>query len=152
MQESVSAIFISWWKYKVCIFQTRIGILDYTSNILDYQSLCKLDFLQIVRESLFSPKNRNLKNDYIIWDLAKGLILERKLAWVKIFNTITQLGEHDSLRSLSQKTFNNDFLSCVTMHLPHLPQKSLRHCRILYDTSLSFCVMSCLNIVLCEVM
>ena len=82
----------------------------------------------------------------------KGLIQERKLPWVKIFNTLTQLDEHDSLSSFSTQNIYNDFLSCVTIHLLYLSQKTLRHCLILYDTSLHFCVMSYLNIMLRNVM
>ena len=81
----------------------------------------------------------------------KGLISERKLPWVKIFNTLTQLDEHDSLSSFSTQNIYNDFLSCVTIHLLYLPQKTLRHCLIFYDASFYFCVMSYLNM-LCNVM
>ena len=56
IQELVSAILISWWK--VCIFQTGIGILEV--YLIGYQSLRKLDYLQIIRKSLFSLKNKNL--------------------------------------------------------------------------------------------
>ena len=79
--------------YKAYIFQTRIGILD--RHLIGYQSLRKIDCLQILK-SLFSLKNENLKNDYIILDLKKGFISERKLALVKIIDTITQLDKHDS--------------------------------------------------------
>ena len=40
----------------------------------------------------------------------------------------------------------------MTIHLLYLPQKTLRHCLIFYDASLYFCVMSYLNIMLCNVM
>ena len=115
IQEFVCAILISWWKYKVCIFQTGIGILEV--YLIGYQSLRKLDYLQIIRKSLFSLKNKNLKNDNIIWDLRKGLISERKHPWVKIFNIITELNEYDSLSSLLTLNIYNDFLSCVMIHL-----------------------------------
>ena len=121
-REFVSAILISWWK--VCIFQTGIGILEV--YLIGYQSLRKLDCLQIIRKSLFSLKNKNLKNDNIIWDLRKGLISERKHPWVKIFNIITQLNEYDSLSSLLTLNIYNDFLSCVMIHLLYLPQKTLK--------------------------
>ena len=120
IQEFVSAILISWWK--VCIFQTRIGILEV--YLIGYQSLRKLDCLQIIRKSLFSLKKKNLKNDNIIWDLRKGLVSERKHPWV--FNTITQLNEYDSLSFLFTQNIYNDFLSCVMIHLPYLPQKTLK--------------------------
>ena len=122
IQEFVSAVLISW--RKVCIFQTGIGILEV--YLIGYQSLRKLDCLQIIRKSLFSLKNKNLKNDNIIWDLRKGLISERKHPWVKIFNTITQLNEYDSLSSLFRQNIYNDFLSCVMIHLLYLPWKSLK--------------------------
>ena len=122
IQEFVSAILISWWK--VCIFQTGIGILEV--YLIGYQSLRKLDYLQIIRKSLFSLKNKNLKNDNIIWDLRKGLISKRKLPWVKIFNTITQLNEYGSLSSLFTQNICNDFSSCVMIHLLYFPQKTLK--------------------------
>ena len=147
IQEFVCAILISWWKYKVCIFQTGIGILEV--YLVGYQSLCKLNCLKIIRKSLFSLKNKNLKNDNFIWGLRKGLISERKRPWLKIFNTITQLNEHDSLSSFLTLNIYNDFLSCAMIHLLYLPQKILKHCHMLYDTSISFCVMS---LMLCNVM
>ena len=102
--------------------------------LIGYQSLRKLDCLQIIRKTLFSIKNTNLKNDNIIRDLRKGLISERKLPRVKIFNTITQLDERDSLSSLFTQNIYNDFLSCATIHLLYPPHKTLRHCRIFYGT------------------
>ena len=47
--------------YKVCIFQTGIGLLEV--YLVNFQSLRKLDCLQIITKSLFSLKNKNLKND-----------------------------------------------------------------------------------------
>ena len=122
IQEFVSAILISWWK--VCIFQTEISILEV--YLIGYQSLRKLDCLQIIRKSLFSLKNKNLKNDNVIWDLRKGLILGIKHPRVKIFNIITQLNEYDSFSSFFTQNIYNDFLSCVMLHLLYLRQKTLK--------------------------
>ena len=83
---------------------------------MGYQFLGKLDCLQIIRKSSLS-----LKNDNIIWDLRKGLISKRKLLWVKISNTITQLDEHDSLSSRFTQNIDNGFLSCMILHLLYLP-------------------------------
>ena len=121
--------------YKVCIFQTGIGLLEV--YLINFQSLRKLDCLQIITKSLFSLKNKNLKNDNDIWDLWRGLISEIKLPWVNVFNTTTQLDEHVSLSSLFTQNIYNDFLSCVKIDLLYLSQKTLRHCRIFYDTSFS---------------
>ena len=82
----------------------------------------------------------------------EGFDLGKKAPWVKIFNTLTQLDEHDSLSSFSTQNIFNDFLSCMTIHVLYLPQKTLRYCLIFYDVSLYFCVMSYLNIMLCNVM
>ena len=82
----------------------------------------------------------------------EGFDLRKKLPCIKIFNVITQLDEQDILSSFFTQNIYNDFLSSLTVHLLYLPQKTLSHCRIFYDTSLSFCVMSYLNIMSCNVM
>ena len=89
-------------------------------------------------KSLFSLKNKNLQNDNIICNLRKNLIWEK-----------SSLG---SLNFLFTQNICNDFLSCVTIHLLYPPQKTLRHCRIFHDASLSFYGILCLNIMLCNVM
>ena len=93
--------------YKVCIFQTGIGLLEV--YLVNFQSLRKLDCLQIITKSLFSLKNKNLKNDNDMWDLWRGLVSEIKLPGVKVFNTTTQLDEHVSLSSLFTQNIYNDF-------------------------------------------
>ena len=73
--------------YKVCIFQMRIGIVEVC--LIGFQSLRKLDCLQIIRKRWLSPKNKNFKKSITIWDLWRGFISERKLPRVKVINTIT---------------------------------------------------------------
>ena len=56
-------IHFSWWKYKICIFQTGIGVLEV--YLTDYQSLCQLDCLQIIRKRIFSLQNTNLNPNLV---------------------------------------------------------------------------------------
>ena len=99
-----------------------IGGMSHRLSVTSKARFC----LQTIKKSLFSLKNKNLKNDNIIWNLRKGLLSKRKHPWVKIFNTITRLNEYDSLSSLFRQDIYNDFLSCVMIHLLYISWKSLK--------------------------
>ena len=97
-------------KYKLCIFQMGIGTLEVYP--IGYQLLRKLDCLQTIRIlRMIIPMVLPMVLMIIpmILRLWKGLILERKLPWVKIYNTITQLNNHDSLSPFLQKVVTTIF-------------------------------------------
>ena len=108
--------------------------------------------LSVTSQARLFTNNKKLRSLFSHMTPIKGCSWKERSLELKNVIIILWLDEHDSLNSLFTQFIYYDFLSSVTTHLLYLPQKTLRNCRIFNDTSPSFCVMSYLNIMLCNVM